>query len=166
MENCGLIIFMPPQAHLIGLISDTHGLLRPEAIRALEGVEMILHAGDVDTPNILDKLKKIAPVVAVRGNIDRGGWANQLRTTEVIEVGEVSIYMIHILENMLINPVAAGFRVVVSGHSHFPEIAKCNGVLYVNPGSAGRRRFNNPVSLARLTILGNEVDAEIIKLNI
>jgi putative phosphoesterase len=157
---------MPPQTHLIGLISDTHGLLRPEAIKELEGVEMILHAGDIDTPEILDALKQLAPVVAVRGNVDRGGWTKQLRTTEVVEVGQVSIYMIHSLEDMFINPRTAGFRVIVSGHSHFPEIAETNGILYVNPGSAGHRRFNSPVSLARLTIRGDEVDAEIIKLNV
>ena len=155
---------MPPQRHLIGLISDTHGLLRPEAIRALEGVEMILHAGDADTPEILDRLNRIAPVTAVRGNVDHGAWANKLRMTEVVEVGGISIYLIHILENMFIKPQAAGIQVVVSGHSHFPEIARVNGVLYVNPGSAGQRRFNNPVSVGRLTITGDEVDAEIIKL--
>ncbi len=157
---------MPPQRHLIGLISDTHGLLRPEAIRALEGVEMILHAGDADTPEILEKLNRIAPVTAVRGNVDHGAWANKLRMTEVVEVGGISIYMIHILENMFINPQAAGMQVVVSGHSHFPEITRTNGVLYVNPGSAGRRRFNNPVSVGRLTITGDEVEAEIIKLDV
>lgn len=140
-----------PIRHL-GLISDTHGLLRKEALDALRGSELILHAGDVGAPEILESLREIAPVVAVRGNNDEGAWAERLPLTEVVEAGGVSIYMLHILDELDLNPKASGFSIVVSGHSHKPAQAVKDGVLYVNPGSAGPRRFQLPVTVARLDL--------------
>jgi putative phosphoesterase len=137
---------------ILGLISDTHGLLREEAVRALRGSDLILHAGDVGAPEILDTLKTIAPVVAVRGNVDTDKWGQTLPFTEVIQVGSVMIYMLHILQDLEVNPAAAGFRVVVSGHSHKPGQTEKDGVLYINPGSAGPRRFYLPVTVARLDL--------------
>ena len=151
---------------LIGVISDTHGLLRPEAVEALRGVELILHAGDVGSPEVLDALKGIAPVVAVRGNNDRGAWAEELPAWEVAEVGVVFIYMIHDVKEIDLNPTAAGFQVVVSGHSHKPSVEERKGVLYVNPGSAGPRRFKLPISVARLTVSGETVSAEVVELSV
>jgi len=150
---------------LIGIISDTHGLVRPQAIEALAGVDMILHAGDVGKQEVLDTLKDIAPVVAVRGNNDKGDWAQTLADWEVVEVGKVSIYMLHDVKEIDISPSGAGFHVVVSGHSHKPSIEEHRGVLYVNPGSAGQRRFKLPVSLAHLQISGEMVHANIIELS-
>lgn len=149
---------------LIGVISDTHGLLRPEAVDALRGVDLILHAGDVGSPDVLATLKRIAPVVAVRGNNDKGEWANELPHWEVTKVGIVSIYMIHDVKEINLSPAAAGFQVVVSGHSHKPSIEKRKGVLYVNPGSAGPRRFSLPVTVARLKVSGDAVSAEVVQL--
>jgi putative phosphoesterase len=149
---------------LIGIISDTHGLVRPQAIEALTGVDMILHAGDIGNQQVLDALKDIAPVVAVRGNNDNGDWAHALPEREVVEVGKVSIYMLHDVKEIDISPSGAGFHVVVSGHSHKPSVEECRGVLYVNPGSAGPRRFKLPVSLAHLKIIGEKVHANIIEL--
>lgn len=149
---------------LIGVISDTHGLVRPEALGALKGVEMILHAGDVGKQEVLDTLNKIAPVVAVRGNNDKGEWGQSLPDWEVVEIGDVSIYMLHDLKEIDISPADAGIRVVVSGHSHKPSIKEERGVLYVNPGSAGPRRFTLPVSLAHLHVRGEKVQAKIIEL--
>ncbi len=151
---------------VIGVISDTHGLLRPEAVRALEGVEMILHAGDVGGPEVLEALGRLAPVFAVRGNNDRGAWAEELPEWEVVEVGTVGVYVIHDLKEMDLSPSAAGFRVVVSGHSHKPELEERRGVLYLNPGSAGPRRFRLPVSVARLRVEGAEVSAEVLELSV
>jgi putative phosphoesterase len=136
----------------IGLISDTHGLLRQEAIAALRGAEMILHAGDVGTPEILQELRKIAPVIAVRGNVDTAEWAKQLPETAVVEAGGALIYILHDLQALDLNPAAAGFHVVVSGHSHKPGKTEREGVLYINPGSAGPRRFQLPVTLAHLQV--------------
>ena len=150
--------------HLIGVISDTHGLLRPEAIAALDGVSLILHAGDVGKPEILTQLGEVAPVKAVRGNVDRGAWAQQLPIREVVEVGGVFLYMLHILENLDLDPASAGFQVVVFGHSHQPSQEVKRGVLYLNPGSAGPRRFRLPVSLALLRIKGEEVEVEGLEL--
>jgi putative phosphoesterase len=150
---------------LIGIISDTHGLVRPQAIEALAGVDMILHAGDVGKQEVLDTLKDIAPVVAVRGNNDKGDWAQTLPDWEVVEVGKVSIYMLHDVKEIDISPSGAGFHVVVSGHSHKPSIEEHRGVLYVNPGSASQRRFKLPVSLAHLQISGEMVHANIIELS-
>jgi uncharacterized protein len=148
----------------IGIISDTHGLLRKEAVEALQGVDLILHAGDVGSATVLETLKSIAPVVAVRGNNDKGEWAAQLPDWEVADVGSISIYMLHNVKEIDLSPAAAGFQVVVSGHSHKPSVEERKGVLYVNPGSAGPRRFSLPVTVARLTISGGSIDAEVIKL--
>ena len=136
----------------IGLISDTHGLLREEALRALEGSELIIHAGDVGNPEIIEALMGIAPVVAVRGNVDTEAWAAALPETEVVEAGVATIFVLHDVHALDLNPVAAGFHIVVSGHSHKPARTQHDGVLYINPGSAGPRRFQLPVTLARLDL--------------
>lgn len=149
---------------LIGVVSDTHGLVRPEMIDALRGVEMILHAGDVGNSRVLEALHEVAPVVAVRGNNDKGEWAKELREWEAVEIGAVSIYMLHDLKEIDINPSGEGFRVVISGHSHKPSVEERRGVLYVNPGSAGPRRFSLPISVARLRVIGDAVEAQLIKL--
>jgi putative phosphoesterase len=134
----------------IGLISDTHRLLRPEALRALEGSDLIIHAGDVGDPKILEELRRLAPVLAVRGNIDSGAWCADLPETEVAEAGSGLIYVLHDIKDLDLNPRAAGFAMVVSGHSHKPSKQERDGVLYVNPGSAGPHRFNLPITLARV----------------
>ena len=136
----------------IGLISDTHGLLREEALEALRGSELIIHAGDVGDSNILDALRKIAPVVAVRGNVDTAEWAKLLPETAVAAAGAVNIYVLHDLNALDLDPTAAGFHVVVSGHSHKPGRSERNGVVYINPGSAGPRRFSLPITVARLNL--------------
>src|SRR6266481_7092171 len=148
----------------IGLISDTHGLLREEAMDALRGSELILHAGDVGKPEILETLKKIAPVVAVRGNVDTEAWAHALPVTAIAEAGAAMIYMIHDVKEMDLNPAAAGFQIVVSGHSHQPGKMERNGVLYINPGSAGPRRFRLPVSVARLKLGQAPYEVEFVDL--
>ena|SRR5580698_496664 len=140
----------------IGIISDTHGLLRPEAIAALRGVEHILHAGDVGDPAILDELRRIAPLTAIRGNIDRSGPCAQLPAIELIELSGHSIYMLHDVHELDLDPVAAGIQIVVSGHSHKPLIDWKKGVLYFNPGSAGPRRFSLPISIGFLEISGED----------
>ena len=137
---------------VVGLISDTHGLLRPAAVRALAGSDLIIHAGDVGTPEILDALRALAPVVAVRGNIDTGAWASVLPAAAVAEARGKLIYVLHDLNKLDLDPAAAGFGVVVSGHSHQPTSTERGGVLFVNPGSAGRRRFKLPVTVARLDL--------------
>ena len=152
--------------HVLGVISDTHGLMRPEAIRALDGVEMIIHAGDIGTPEVLQALHAVAPVVAVRGNNDKGEWADALPDTEVIEVGGVALYVLHDAKALDLDPAAAGFDAVISGHSHRPAVAKRQGVLFLNPGSAGPRRFTLPVSVARLTVRGGVIDAQLIELEV
>ncbi len=141
---------MTDGAKRIGLISDTHGLLRKEAVEALRGSEMIIHAGDVGKPEILEDLRKIAPVVAVRGNVDTAEWAKALPETAVAKAGATLIYVLHDVKALDLNPAAAGFRMVVSGHTHKPVMTEHGGVLYINPGSAGPRRFQLPVSVARL----------------
>jgi uncharacterized protein len=151
-------------SHRIGVISDTHGLVRPEAIKALAGVEMIIHAGDIGTPAVLEALHSIAPVVAVRGNNDTDEWARALPDTEVVELGDVALYVLHDVHELDLDPGAAGFHAVISGHSHRPSIATRRGVLYVNPGSAGPRRFKLPISLAQLHIQGATVEAQLITL--
>jgi len=148
----------------IGVISDTHGLLRPEAVAALRGSDYIIHAGDVGDPAILDKLAEIAPVTAVRGNVDHGAWAQKLPATNVLNVGEVSIYVLHSVQELDVKPEAAKFAAVVYGHSHVPKQEVKNGVLYFNPGSAGPRRFKLPVSVGRLTIEAGEIKAKILLL--
>jgi putative phosphoesterase len=149
------------QNRRIGLISDTHGLLRPEAVRAMEGVELIVHAGDVWKPEILDELRRIAPVVAVRGNVDRGSWAEVLPETAVAEPG---IFVIHDVHALPIDPAEEGYRAVVSGHSHQPSCRERGGVLYVNPGAAGPRRFRLPVSAAILNIDERKWTVEFVDL--
>ncbi len=162
MRNmAGCVEENPVQINLMdmrtGVISDTHGLLRPEAMEALRGVEHILHAGDVGDAAILEQLRQLAPVSAIRGNIDRSGPCAQLPETELVELGGCSIYMLHDVNTLDLNPVAAGIQVVISGHSHKPLIEWRKGVLYFNPGSAGPRRFSLPISLGFLEILSNEI---------
>jgi uncharacterized protein len=149
---------------IIGVISDTHGLLRPGALAALQGCDYIIHAGDIGDPQILDKLAAIAPLTAVLGNIDHGAWANKIPTTNVLEVGEISIYLLHNLQELDLKPEAAKFAAVVYGHSHVPKQEWKNGVLYFNPGSAGPRRFRLPVSVGRLRIKDGRIDAKILLL--
>jgi len=150
---------------LIGVISDTHGLLRPEALKALRGSQHIIHAGDVGASEILEELSAIAPLIAVRGNVDKEAWALKLPGTEVFEVGGVSIYILHDLAQLDLKPKAAGFAVVVSGHSHVPKQETRDGVLYFNPGSAGPRRFKLPVSVGRLILEDGKVRGELINLH-
>src|ERR1051325_851755 len=150
---------------LVGVISDTHGLVRPQAIEALAGVDMILHAGDIGNSAVLDKLREIAPIVAVRGNNDKGEWVDSLPDSEVVKIGEISIYMLHDLKELDISPTGT-FQVVVSGHSHKPVVEERRGVLYVNPGSAGPRRFKLPISVAHLKVEGSAVYAKLIKLSV
>lgn len=150
----------------LGVISDTHGLIRPEALALLAGCELIVHAGDVGKPEVLAELRKIAPVVAVRGNNDRGDWAKSLAETEVLEFAGLYLYVLHDLHELDLDPAAAGFRVVISGHSHRPEITYRGGVLYLNPGSAGPRRFKLPVSLALLEVVGGEHAARIERIDV
>src|SRR6185369_2138894 len=148
---------------LAGIISDTHGLLRPEALKALQGVDRILHGGDVGNAEVLEALREIAPVVAVRGNNDKGSWADDLPQWEVAELEGVFVYMIHNLQEMDISP-SGSFQVVVSGHSHKPSVEERRGVLYINPGSAGPRRFSLPITIALLRVTGDQATAEILEL--
>ncbi|HVP30253.1 MAG TPA: metallophosphoesterase family protein [Myxococcota bacterium] len=156
---------MSARAALVGLVSDTHGLVRPEALDALRGVERIVHAGDVGGREVLDALAAVAPVVAVRGNNDRGPWADALPGSEVIEVAGRTLFVLHDLAELDLDPVAAGFDAVISGHSHRPRVEERRGVLYVNPGSAGPRRFTLPIAVARLRIDGEAIAAEIVELS-
>ena len=149
---------------IIGVISDTHGLLRREAVDALRGVDRILHAGDVGDPEILETLASIAPVTAIRGNVDTQPWARKLPETELVEIGGVTIYMLHDLARLDLKPEAAGISAVVYGHSHQPKTEVKNGVVYFNPGSAGPRRFRLPVSVGKLVIEAGKVRAELIRL--
>ena len=151
---------------LLGVISDTHGLLRPEARDALAGVDRILHAGDVGAREVLEQLSLIAPVTAIRGNVDCDPWAYELPETEVVEIEGAFIYMLHDLGELDLKPAAADMRVVVSGHSHRPKMEEKNGVLYFNPGSAGPRRFHLPVSVGKLRIHGGEIAGQLLELNI
>ena len=148
----------------IGLISDTHGLVREEAVAALKGCQHILHAGDVDEPEVLVKLRKLAPVTVVRGNNDRGAWANAIPVYDVVEFGSVSIYLRHDELELDLDPRAAGFQVMMFGHSHKPRVETRDGVLFVNPGSAGPRRFKLPVAVGELLITGDQVEARIVTL--
>ena len=151
---------------VIGVISDTHGLLRPEALAALRGMDRILHAGDVGELEVLDALRAVAPVTAVRGNVDHGAVGRALRETEVIEIEGISIYMLHEIQKLDLRPEAAGFRVIVYGHSHRPLIEEKKGVVYFNPGSAGPRRFRLPVSVGKLVFDRGLVRAEVMELEI
>ena len=141
----------------LGVISDTHGLLRPEAVEALRGSDMIVHAGDIGSPDVLRSLEALAPVLAVRGNNDHGTWAKDLPLTESLDLGRASIYVLHDLNELDLDPRAAGFSVVIAGHSHQPRCEKRNGVLFFNPGSAGPRRFRLPISVGRIVIEGARV---------
>ena len=149
---------------LVGVISDTHGLLRPQALAALAGSDLIIHAGDVGKPEVLDALRALAPVRAVRGNVDRGSWAARLPMTDVVEVGAHLLYVLHIIDDLDLDPPTAGFAAVIYGHSHKPSIEAREGVLWLNPGSAGPRRFDLPVSLARLRVTASELLPELITL--
>ncbi len=150
----------------IGLISDTHGLVRPEALVALRGAHHLVHAGDIGTPAVLDALRALAPLTAIRGNNDLGPWARAIPVTDLVRFDAVSVYVLHDLGQLDLDPAATGIRVVVSGHSHQPRVAERGGVLYVNPGSAGPRRFRLPVSVAILEIDGAEVRARLEPLTV
>jgi hypothetical protein len=149
---------------LIGIISDTHGLLRPEALVALQGSDRIIHAGDIGDSEILGRLSEIAPITAVRGNVDRGSWAKNIPDTNVLECDGASMYVLHILESLNLKPQAAGISAVIYGHSHVPKQEMKDGVLYFNPGSAGPRRFQLPVTVGKLVVDGGRVGSEIIQL--
>jgi uncharacterized protein len=149
----------------VGLISDTHGLLRPQALDALQGASLILHAGDVGDPAILDRLRAIAPVHAVFGNTDRGDLRRSLPATAAVALTpEVSAYVLHILDDLEIDPAAGGFQAVIYGHTHRPAIDRHAGILYINPGSAGPRRFDLPITVARMYLDGGEPEVEIVDL--
>ncbi|MDF2764976.1 MAG: YfcE family phosphodiesterase [Rhodospirillales bacterium] len=150
----------------IGVLSDTHGLLRPETKRFLAGSDAIIHAGDIGRAEILEELSSIAPLTAVRGNNDRGAWAEALRETEILRIGAIAILVLHDIAQLGTRAAAAGARVVVTGHSHKPELRAEDGVLHLNPGSAGPRRFKLPVSLAEIMVSGDSVTARIVELTI
>jgi len=150
----------------IGVISDTHGLLRPEAIEALKGSSLIIHAGDVGEPEVLEALKRIAPVVTVRGNVDQEPWCQSLPLTEAVEVGQMWIYVLHELSNLDIDPITAGFGCVIFGHSHQPSMETRNGIIFLNPGSAGPRRFNLPVCVAVIGVEENILKPQLIELTV
>jgi putative phosphoesterase len=155
---------VPEHPTRIGLISDTHGLLREEALAALRGSQLIIHAGDVGNAEILEALKRLAPVVAVCGNVDRKPWARSLPETAIAEVGGATIYVLHDVKALDLNPATAGFRIVVSGHSHKPGKMVRDGVLYINPGSAGPRRFQLPVMVARMDLERQPWEPEFVDL--
>jgi putative phosphoesterase len=150
--------------HVIGLISDTHGLIRPEALEALQGVDLIIHAGDIGKPEVIVALKAIAPVLAIKGNNDIGAWAKPLPDTKFVKSCNTRLFVIHNLKELDCDPVARGLQVVVSGHSHKPSVSTRDGVLFVNPGSAGPRRFKLPVAVGKLFVQNQQVNAEIIEL--
>jgi len=149
----------------IGVISDTHGLLRTEAVEKLRGSDYIIHAGDIGDATILHKLSELAPVTAVRGNVDRAKWARKIPDTNVLDVAGISIYVLHDLQQLDLKPESAGFAAVVSGHSHVPKQETKNGVLYLNPGSAGPRRFRLPITVGRIILQAAELRAEIMELS-
>ncbi len=151
---------------LLGVISDTHGLMRPQALAALAGSDLIIHAGDVGRPEVLDALRTIAPVHAVRGNVDRGSWAARLPATARVAVGGHLIYVLHIVDELDLDPPAAGVAAVIFGHSHQPSLATRDGVLWLNPGSAGPRRFDLPVSLARVRVEAGGLQPELVTLQV
>ena len=149
---------------IIGVISDTHGLMRSKALAALRGSDLVVHAGDIGSPHVIQALRQLGPVFAVRGNVDRDEWAERLPMTQVVEVEGVHIYVLHDLSAIDLDPVAAGFQVVVAGHSHRPSVTTEQGVLYLNPGSAGPRRLQLPVTVAKLSVEAGKFIAEIIVL--
>lgn len=150
----------------IGVISDTHGLMRAEALEALRGAEMIIHAGDIGALEVLTSLRSLAEVVAIKGNNDRGSWARDIPETAEVKIEQVNIHVVHNVHDLDLDPAAAGYRVVISGHSHNPSVKEKSGVLYLNPGSAGPRRFKLPIAFARLKIAGASVDAEVITIDL
>ncbi|MDX2007701.1 MAG: metallophosphoesterase family protein [Meiothermus sp.] len=158
------MILAAKSTYRIGVISDTHGLLRPQALVALRGSDLIVHAGDVDGPEVLEGLRRLAPVVAVRGNVDRGAFGVSLKEVEFIEVGGLTLYVRHILDELDLEPAAAGFAAVIYGHSHVPSVEVRRGVVYFNPGSAGPKRFSLPVSLGVILVEGGRVEARLIEL--
>jgi uncharacterized protein len=149
---------------IVGVISDTHGLLRPEAMEMLRGSEHIIHAGDIGAPEIIPALEKLAPVTAIRGNVDQMAWCRKFSETEVVELAGIHIYIIHDVNAIDLNPKAAGFAAVISGHSHKPHQETKDGVLYFNPGSAGPRRFKLPITVGRLEISGGRLAATVLSL--
>ena len=151
---------------IVGVISDTHGLVRVEALHALAGSDFIIHAGDIGNMAVLERLRELAPVTAVRGNNDTGSWAHDIPATNILEVGTTRLYVLHSVDDLDLDPRIAGFDVVVSGHSHRPQISTHDGVVFVNPGSAGPRRFKLPITVARLTVDGDGVRPDIIELSI
>ena len=153
------------KAYRVGVISDTHGVLRPDVLEALQGVDIIIHAGDVGRPEVLEQLGEVASVVAVKGNVDRAEWALELRENEVVELGDALIYVLHDLNRLDLDPAAAGFKGIIYGHSHRPSEEWREGVLYLNPGSAGPRRFAGPVSMAILEIRDSALDVRFILLD-
>lgn len=155
-----------PDQTVIGVVSDTHGLLRPEALKHLAEVDRIIHAGDIGAPNVLEKLRTLAPVDAIRGNNDKGSWAEAIPETLLLEIAGHQVHVLHDLKQIDLSPSAAGISVVISGHSHKPVVEEREGVLFVNPGSIGPRRFRLPISLAKLYITAQEVRAELIELKL
>jgi putative phosphoesterase len=155
---------MRAREFVVGVISDTHGLLRPEALDALRGSDMIIHAGDVGKPEVIDRLGEVAPLHVVGGNIDKGSWAAALPMTALVEVGDHRFFVLHDIAQLDVDPVAAGFAAVVFGHSHRPSIETRNGVLFLNPGSAGPRRFKLPITVARVKASGWHIRADIVDL--
>jgi uncharacterized protein len=151
---------------LVGVISDTHGLIRPEAVAALRGADLIIHAGDVGAPEVIDELRNLAPTFVIRGNIDKAHWAGALPTTADVEVGGLVFHVLHDISELDLDPAAVGYAAVVYGHSHQPSIEMREGVLFLNPGSAGPRRFKLPVSIARVSVSGQRLRPEIVELTI
>jgi putative phosphoesterase len=151
---------------LVGVISDTHGLLRPEAVAALRGADLIIHAGDVGAPEVIDELRNVASTFVVRGNVDKAYWAGALPTTADVEVGGLLFHVLHDISELDLDPAAVGYAAVVYGHSHQPSIEMREGVLFLNPGSAGPHRFRLPVSIARVRVSGHELRPEIVELQI
>lgn len=154
----------PTNPTIIGILSDTHGLVRPEVEKALAGCDQIFHAGDITDGMVLERLQRIAPVVAVRGNMDYGSWSNSLPVTEMVEIDGIVFYMLHDLNHLDLEPSAAGIHVVISGHTHQPKIFIEKGVIFLNPGSAGHRRFNYPVSLAKVRIENGTAIPRIVEI--
>ena len=152
--------------HVIGLISDTHGLVRPEAIEALQGVDLLIHAGDIGKPEVLDALKAIGPLVAIKGNNDIAAWAKPLPDTRLVQTAYTRLFVIHNVKELDCDPATKGYDVIISGHSHKPSIVTRDGVLFVNPGSAGPRRFKLPVAVGKLFIQNQKVNAELIELRV
>jgi uncharacterized protein len=157
---------MSEREFTVGVISDTHGLLRPQAVAALRGSDVIIHAGDVGNPEVIKTLSGVAPTFAVRGNIDKAAWAADLPMTELVDVGERLFFVLHEISQLDLDPATAGFAAVVFGHSHQPLIETRDGVLFLNPGSAGPRRFKLPIALARVAVSGGQLHPEIVELEV